>query len=296
MLVCVREGKVRHGAQIRKLNIAILGASGFLGSNLAQCLNSFLDFHVRGFSRSGKLGLETYEIFFSDIDEFDFIVNASVGYGRQSAYEAYLANVEFPLSVLDRLLQSRHPVNFINLDSFFTKFSIPFYSQLKAYSLTKALFPDLATSRILQSENQEVRFANFRVEHVFGDGDSPAKFVTWLRREMISNAPRISLTSGLQKRDFVHVSDASGLIAAGISVFDELDLSRPLEVGTGQSMEVRTFVELAAQTWGFKGQLAFGEIPDRLGEIQESKADPYLARTANYESFVSLSEALRSAQ
>ncbi len=269
-----------------------MGASGFLGQGLVSYLHETPNADVRGFSRTGKLGLESYSNFFLDLDKFDYIINASVGYGRSSAQEAYQANLEFPLGIVLRLIETRRNATFVNLDSFFTKFPIPFYSQLKTYSLTKSLFPDLAASMIQEAGIPELRFANFRIEHVFGAGDSPDKFLMWLRNQIATGVPKIALTEGLQKRDFIHVSDASRLIGAAILRFNELDLSNPLEVGTGQSISVRAFVEMAAETWGYKGHLAFGEIPARVGEIQESKADPYLANAVGGVSFLSVREGL----
>lgn len=278
------------------MRIAILGASGFLGQDLLATISQYPNFDVEGFSRTGKLGLSSYTNLFENLEHFDFIVNASVGYGRTSPIQAFQANIEFPLEVIRRLVETRRQATFINLDSFFTKFPIPYYFPLKAYSLTKSLFPDLAAELINDAKSARLRFANFRIEHVFGSGDSPEKFLMWLRNQMAIGVPRIALTEGLQKRDFIHLNDASRLIGAGIQRFDALDLNQPLEIGTGQSIQVRSFVELAARIWGFRGVLAFGEVPERVGEIPESSANPYLAKAVGFGPFLSAEEGLRLVQ
>ena len=45
------------------------------------------------------------------------------------------------------------------------------------------------------------------------------------------------------------------------------------EVGTGQAIELRTFVEMAAAALASRSALRFGALPHRAGEIMRSSAD-----------------------
>lgn len=275
--------------------VAILGASGFLGSHLLDASLEKPGITASGFSRSQKIGLNTYEVFWGNLSRFDVVVNASVSYGRSSSLSAFEANLTFPLDVIQRLVKIESPAAFVNIDSFFTKFPIPFYSQLREYSLSKALLPSVAreiTGGANDVDSASVRFVNFRLEHLFGPGDSSHKFVPWLLGQMKHRAPRIPLGTGHQVRDFIHVRDAANLILDGILMMDSLDSQQDLEVGTGIGTSVRDFVETAARISGYEGVLGFGDIPARAGEIDLSVANSYLSSSVGYSSFSSVHEAL----
>lgn len=276
--------------------VAILGASGFLGSHLFRASLERQGIKASGFSRSQRIGLNTYDVFWDNLSRFDVVVNASVSYGRSSSLSAFEANLSFPLDVIQRLVKVGSPSAFVNIDSFFTKFPIPFYSQLRDYSLSKALLPSVAREIVRGGANDidsaSVRFMNFRLEHLFGPGDSPHKFVPWLLGQMKNQAPRISLGTGHQVRDFIHVRDATNLILDGILMMDSLDSEQDLEVGTGIGTSVRNFVESAARISGYEGVLGFGDIPARAGEIDLSVANSYLSSSVGYSSFYSLQDAL----
>lgn len=276
--------------------VAILGASGFLGSHLMRASNEKTFFSASGFSRTPSSGLLPYEDFWENLSQFDVVINAIVSYGRTSSVSAFEANLSFPLEVIRRMVESGSGATFINLDSFFTKFAIPFYSPLRDYSLSKALLPSVAreTAKVLGDTNDSasVRFLNIRLEHVYGPDDSPQKFVPWLLGQMKNQVPRIPLGLGHHVRDFIHVRDASSLILESVRILDQLDPKQALEVGTGKGTSVKDFVQLAASISGYEGSLGFGDLPSAVGEIEASTADPYLASQAAFKVFSTIEHSL----
>lgn len=288
---------VAQNCSFKLLKVAVIGASGFLGGHIFRRLLNEDGVHAVGYSRSNKPGLLALDECWRDIQSFDVIVNAVVDYGRNGNHLAYEANLSFPLRLISEMKSRGADSTFVNLDSFFGKFSIPFYSPLRSYSLSKSLLPMVAKDLLDEppsrgSHRSNVRFLNLRIEHVFGPGDSHGKFVPWLVSEMIAKSSSIELTAGLQMRDFIYVDDAADLIVRAIRAADLLDTEKNLEVGTGEMTSVRSFVESLAAQLGFNGRLDFGARQPPPGEIQASFADPYLRNRLGVSAFDSPGEGI----
>ena len=88
------------------------------------------------------------------------------------------------------------------------------------------------------------------------------------------NTPEIKLTKGEQKRDFIFIDDvisAYMLILQKHNDFEKLFVG--FDVGSGNSISIRSFVEAVHQLTGSTTHLAFGAIPYRKGEMMNSVAD-----------------------
>ena len=111
-----------------------------------------------------------------------------------------------------------------------------------------------------------------RLEHVYGPGDGPKKFTTFLFGALKMNAS-IPLTDGQQRRDFTYVGD---VVSAYLHVLEhQLELAvgfTELEVGTGQSVALEVFVRMAKAVLGSNSILNFGALPQRSKEIMISQA------------------------
>jgi len=132
------------------------------------------------------------------------------------------------------------------------------------------------------------------LQHPYGPGDRPGKFVPWLIDQCLQAEQPITLTSGEQQKDFIFVDDVvaayklicerSAAIPAGVDV---------IPCGTGQAVCVREFVELVGQACGDRVPLDFGAIAQRPGEVMCSVADPEVLRALGWMPRVSLEEGIR---
>lgn len=125
------------------MKIAVLGATGFLGKHLVRAIIRDTSLGVLAVSRtpptSSTPGLQIIHPreLSEALPSVDVIVNCAVDYGRTSHIGAYVANLEWPLSVIKQA--SQLGVSFVNINTFYGKFPLALYSPLRTYSLTKAL-------------------------------------------------------------------------------------------------------------------------------------------------------------
>jgi len=103
----------------------------------------------------------------------------------------------------------------------------------------------------------------------YGPGDHAARFLPSLVASLRAGKPFAS-TSGLQQRDFIHVEDAAGALAA----LARSDVSGPVNIGTGEGASLRDMALEAARAMGADpGLLRFGALPLREGDPLSLVAD-----------------------
>lgn len=142
------------------------------------------------------------------------------------------------------------------------------------YSLSKAQFTDW-----LYIKSTQIQVVNFKIEHMYGVKDDNKKFIPWLIDKMIYEDEIINLTSGIQKRDFIYITD---VVNAFNSVIDEsltLESWNEFDIGTNTFTEVKQFVITIAGLLEKKcnkaiiQRLNFGSIPYRKEEIMVPQLD-----------------------
>lgn len=263
-----------------KKRILLTGVTGFLGSHLAKTLltNGYEVMALKRKSSSlHRVESIVSDIVFFDIEGLDFdqlfcdcgkidaIIHTATCYGRnnESVSEIFTANTEFPLRLLDAGNRAGVGI-FLNTDTILDKY-------LNLYALSK--------NQLLQwgkffSMHEKIRFGNIRLEHFYGLNDDPTKFTAYVINSCLWNVPELKLTKGEQKRDFIYIDD---VISAYVVLLEKIDSFSSsffeLDVGTGQSVSIREFVETVHRLTASKTHLDFGALPYRKGEVMQSEAD-----------------------
>lgn len=258
----------------------LTGATGFLGSHLAKAL--LVTGHdvvalKRKTSSLRRIESVAADLELVDVDGLDFgtlfaqhcnidaIIHTATAYGRHSetVSEIFAANTGFPLQLLDA--GSRAGVKlFINTDTILDKY-------LNLYSLSK--------NQLLQwgrffSIHQKIRFTNLRLEHFYGANDDATKFTAHVINNCQANTPELMLTMGEQKRDFIYIDDVVSAYMLVLEKANDFDTKFvALDVGSGKSISIRSFVETVHRLTESQTNLAFGAIPYRVGEVMHSEAD-----------------------
>ncbi|MFZ2406733.1 MAG: NAD(P)-dependent oxidoreductase [Methylobacter sp.] len=263
-----------------KKKILLTGVTGFLGSHLAKALLSD-GYEVVALKRKSSplRRVESFaaDIVFIDIEDLDFarlfskfgkidiIIHTATCYGRnnESVSEIFSANTEFSLRLLDAGKRAGVKV-FLNTDTTLDKY-------LNQYSLSKKQF--LQWGKYF-SKHEEILFGNIRLEHFYGPDDEPTKFSTYVINSCLGNVPELRLTKGEQKRDFIYIDD---VISAYMVLLEKIDSFSnyfvEFDVGTGQPVSIREFVETVHCLTNSKAHLAFGALPYRDGEVMHSEPD-----------------------
>lgn len=272
------------------MKVLISGVNGFLGSALASAfLNNGHD--IVGLKRRSSNVQRITDfgnrITLYNVDEIkgnhiyekehniDVVVHAATNYGRNNVCASQIVNdnVLFPINLLENSAKNGVKM-FVNTDTFFNKKSnlmgrAVCEGYLSEYMLSKQQFLDWC---VQFSSFKNIKIANMRLEHVYGQGDSPSKFIPSIIKDCIENVDYIDLTNGLHQRDFVYIEDVISAYLTIMRSIDKLSYFTELEVGTGKVTKVRDLVCMIKNFTQAQTMLNFGAICNRGNEIGESKA------------------------
>jgi nucleoside-diphosphate-sugar epimerase len=140
----------------------------------------------------------------------------------------------------------------------------------------------------------KLRFVNVKLEHMFGPQDDDSKFTTRVIQSCLANVESFDLTPGEQRRDFIYIDD----VVAGYTILLREVSQLPLgfteyELGSGNAVSVREFVESVRRIAGSSTDLRFGAVPYREGEVMLSCADTSRMRALGWQPGWSLEDGLR---
>ena len=261
--------------------ILLTGVTGFLGSALARHWvrgGYEVSALVRSTSRRARIEdlvghIQLYS-YGSDEDILcaiadaapDYIVHTACSYGRagESLVSIFDANVRFGLLLLEGAKMLSKNVAFINTGTILDP-------AVSSYAMSKQNFSAIG---VLQAgQGSGVKFINVALQHMYGPGDDKSKFTTHVIGSCLANVERLDLTSGVQKRDFVFIDDVVSAYDAILSSMPSLAGTETIEVGSGEAVPVRDFVELVHSMTSSLTELEFGVVPYRASEAMLFQAD-----------------------
>lgn len=282
------------------MKILLTGGTGFVGSELLHLLVKsgkqviLLKRSTSGVERIASIlpHIQYYDSDNTDLDtifkqnKIEQIVHLATDYARDKHFtRCYESNVTFPLLLLQKGFQY-DVQRFINTDSFSSL--VENLNYLPAYHISKRHFKEWGTF-IAKQENRT--FITTFLQHPYGPKDSDSKFISFIVNAIVNEVPHIDLTAGVQKRDFIHVRDVA---AAYLALLEAVDAPKEIEIGTGQSHSIRSFVErvkkIAKNT---TTQLNFGKLPTRDNEIMNSVADISAISQLGWKSATSLEDGIK---
>lgn len=281
--------------------IVLTGGTGFVGSHLLTALlaagYSVVALHRRptadGLRREAGL---TWEPLAEAATVFkrqriEAVCHLATAYGNGMALtEVVESNVVMPLRLLELAIEQCCAL-FVSTDTFFAKPGFN-YPHMRSYIESKGQF--IRWAGLAAASAPATKVVNARLEHVYGTGDGPQKFVPYVLRTLMANAS-LALTPGDQRRDFVHVDDVVGAYLRILASAQDLPTAlSEIQVGTGESHTVRTFVETARTSSGSASMLNFGAHPHRPQEIMHSQADITVLRTLGWNPVHSLTSGIRA--
>ena len=281
--------------------ILLTGATGFLGSHL---LESFISngFEVsilkRSTSQTFRIDFlvdqyESYNIDEKNLKEIfevvkpDIVVHTACSYGRnnETTFEVLETNLIFALELLKES-EVNNVRTFINTDTLLPK-------NINEYSLSKTQFREW-----LEIKSKNIQVVNLRLEHIYGPKDDDSKFVPWLLNKMICEEGSIKLTSGIQKRDFIYITDLVAVYLLIINKANGLPNWNLFDIGTNHLIEMKSFVLLIAQIvkkiFGKQiiHRLEFGAIEYRPFDVMTPTIDASKIKKLGWTPAIDISEGL----
>ncbi|MFZ2284900.1 MAG: NAD-dependent epimerase/dehydratase family protein [Lutibacter sp.] len=262
--------------------ILLTGATGFLGSHLLESFilqgfdvvilkrstsNTRRIDHLLNKFKSYNIDEVALEIIFEETKP-TVIVHTACSYGRsnESMVDIVNTNLIFGLNLLDEAIKNKVQT-FINTDSLLPR-------NVNDYSLSKAQFTDW-----LYQRSEKIQVINFKIEQMYGAKDDTNKFLPWLMNEMIGKTNDINLTSGIQKRDFIYITDVVAAYDLVLQKRKNLPNWSQFDIGTNIFTEVKEFVLMIAKELEkltereIAYRLKFGAIPYRKGDVMIPELD-----------------------
>lgn len=292
------------------MHILLTGPGGFLGSALAHywagCGHtlSLLARPSSGLSRIDALAEQpevnilrasTPEEIISLVCETapDVIVHTACSYGRkgENPLDVMEANLVLGTALLQAVLNgaaanSGAPTTILNTDTVLAP-------NVSLYALSKSQFSVWGATLAAQAPAR-LRFIDLRLQQMYGPGDDHSKFTTHVIESCRSNQPRLALTPGEQRRDFIHVDDVVRAYDCILEHRDRFAVSDAIDVGSGETITMRGFVELAKQVAGASTVLDFGAVPYRANEAMLCVANTARLNALGWRPKVALSDGLTS--
>jgi nucleoside-diphosphate-sugar epimerase len=265
------------------VKILLTGGSGFLGSALARYLQNQgheVALLLRPASSLTRLQDRDFDIgrcaddaglaAFVQRVRPQAVIHTACAYGRQGETLLQLtdANLRLGLSLLQALQSlpaADAPRLFLN-----TGTALP--AEVSTYALSKRQFAQWGR-RLALTAQQQLRFVNVELEHMYGPGDDASKFTTYVLRSCARHEPVLKLTAGEQRRDFIFIDDVLSGYATLLERAAELGLVADVPLGSGTAPTVREFVQTAHRLCRSHTELQFGALPYRPGEAMHCQAD-----------------------
>jgi CDP-paratose synthetase len=258
--------------------ILLTGATGYLGSNLALSLVADYDLVILKRQKSNTIriagildqvtAINIEDTCFQDVfrdQNFAGVIHCATNYGRDEndLDDTIEANLILPLRLLKHAFENKLEF-FINTDTILDK-------RINYYSLSKAQFKDW-----LLFFSGKIKSVNLELEHFYGKGDDPTKFVSKIVKDLALNDARdLDLTLGEQKRSFIYIDDVVRAFKLILAKLDQLDPGfNSLQVGSKTQISIKDFVLLTKELChNTKTRLNFGALPYRNNEAMEVSVD-----------------------
>jgi CDP-paratose synthetase len=277
--------------------LLITGATGYLGSYLVKRLLADghkivilkrIDSNIERIADVINLvhvfNVDQLDDLFRKIKIVDLVIHAAGSYGRrgEELQSIYNANVSFPIKVTE--IAERYGTKvFINTDTVLPP-------NLNHYAKSKNEFTKWGKRF---SHEKFIQFINFRLEHIYGPGDDPIKFTTYIIRELLNNEKKVKLTQGDQKRDFIYILD---VLEAFIIIINNLQMIDSefieFDIGSNEAITIREFVETVKDLTNSITELDFGGLPYRPNELMFSEADTTMIKKLGWKKRFTLKDGL----
>lgn len=215
----------------------------------------------------------------------DLILHTATCYGRaaENAYQIFSTNTVFAFQLLEAAIAIGVP-QFINVGTSLLR-------STNAYALSKTQFSEWGK---LLGESAAISFVDVILEHMYGPGDSDSKFTSMVIRQCLHGRDVLRLTKGEQLRDFVYIDDVLDAFVALIETTAcRSNGFHQFQVGSGVSVSVREYAELAKSITKSVTELQFGALSYRPNEVMHSVADLKKMRKLGWEPRWTLEEGIR---
>lgn len=221
----------------------------------------------------------------------DAIVHTACSYGRkgESVLDLIDANMRLGIALLQAALDSNPredapPILFLNTGTVLE-------AGVSNYALSKTQFSAWG-AMLSASAPKQLQFIDVRLQQMYGPGDDCSKFTTHAIEACRQNVARLALTKGEQLRDFIHIDDVVQAYDCILERSHQFAACDVIDVGSGEAVTMRNFVELVKQLTGADTVLDFGAVPYRENEAMLCVANTERLRSLGWHPTIELRDGL----
>jgi len=283
-----------------KKKILVTGATGYLGSNLVHSLVRDYELVVLKRRSSNTLRIDSIlgqlktinieDVSFVELfkdQNFAGVVHCATNYGRDEndLDDTIEANLILPLRLLKNAIENKVEF-FINTDTILDK-------RINYYSLSKAQFKDWFVFF-----SGKIKSINIELEHFYGKGDDPSKFVSKIVKDLVLNERKnLDLTLGEQKRSFIYIDDVVQAFRTILEKMPKIEEGfTSFQVGSKKQISIKDFVNLTKELCGNTNTtLKFGALPYRNNEVMEVSLDVSKLESLGWKEQTTLQAGLKEA-
>jgi len=282
--------------------ILVTGANGFIGRHLVRRLKAegySIGALVRPASDSQKTDrIEAVSYFHGDIRNYDEIKMAFSTFEPDTiihlaTYYAVMhradeigvmidTNVKGTTNLLEAAKESGAVKLFINTSS------TQVYEQKKQrlkeddeikpqslYAVTKLYAEDACS---YYADAFHLPCVTLRLFPPYGPGDHERRLIPYVIGSLLKNIPP-NLTTGKQEWDFVYIDDIVNAYLAVLKSYPFKDEHTIINIGTGEAVSIRSFVEKIRENIESDIELLWGSVAHRSNEVWYNSADIKKAQT-----------------
>ena len=282
--------------------ILVTGANGFIGRHLVRRLKAegySIGALVRPASDSQKTDrIEAVSYFHGDIRNYDEIKMAFSTFEPDTiihlaTYYAVMhradeigvmidTNVKGTTNLLEAAKESGAVQLFINTSS------TQVYEQKKQrlkeddeikpqslYAVTKLYAEDACS---YYADAFHLPCVTLRLFPPYGPGDHERRLIPYVIGSLLKNIPP-NLTTGKQEWDFVYIDDIVNAYLAVLKSYPFKDEHTIINIGTGEAVSIRSFVEKIRENIESDIELLWGSVAHRSNEVWYNSADIKKAQT-----------------
>jgi UDP-glucose 4-epimerase len=266
---------------MNQVRILVTGASGFIGSKVAETLSIKLpDAVITGTGRSksafSPAGLPNYKYIECDLmdsglqkklpDEIDVVIHLA------GDRRTFVKPDELSMQAASNILMTSNVADYAvsaKVKLFLYSSSVYVYSSNKAIPFREESLTipgenlgatKLASEALLKARavSGQFRVASFRMSTVYGPRSGDTQFIPQAIMKLKSSEPVAKFGAGDVKRDFVFVDDVANAFAAAVTVLLEKDFNyEALNVGAGKAVSIRDVVKVLAEELGTEKKIEF---------------------------------------
>lgn len=273
----------------------IIGASGFIGTNILNLLPSKIDLTIvtsnkkkiiekikkKNFSR---ITIKNYNfISFKNkniIQEIDVIINCTGAYPKKNNLKKLIfLNYRIPKLLFD-LSVNQKPKQFININTLLK-------NRKSTYVKYKHKLSDYFKSKL-----KNTKVLDLFIGHLYGDVCNKKEFIYSTIIKILKKEKILNFTKGQQKRDFIHIKDFRKLFKKILKIKTNKKYSK-FDVSSFKNYSIKSVILLIKKITFSNIDINFGYFKYRKGEDFSIKGDIKTLSRFNWKPKIKLSDGIK---